>query len=94
MTVFPTRLALAFSLVATGAFAQADEINPAKLIQGKLKATLTPQEVVDLGQDPTAFGVALREIRVRDTRIKQSWKRMPLGGCLGELEVDDWNYLT
>lgn len=41
------------------------------MIQGKLKATLTPQEVVDLGQDPTAFGVALREIRVRDTRIKQ-----------------------
>lgn len=86
MSIHPTRLALALTLIATSAFAQADEVNPAKLIQGKPKATLTPQEVVDLGQDPTPFGVQLKNISVKDTRIKKDALSPALASRLAPLK--------
>ena len=48
--------------------AETPEINTAELRFGTPKASLTPQEVIDLGQDPTPFGVELQNITVENKR--------------------------
>lgn len=70
MSTKSVQIAAIASLLVAPAVAQNApvEINQAELLQGAPKATLTPLEVVDLGQDPTPFGVNVRSLAVRDTR--------------------------
>lgn len=62
--------AMVLSVLAVQTHAQAVETNPAKLVLGAPKASLSPLEVLDINDDPTPFGVDLSGIIVQDKRLK------------------------
>jgi hemolysin activation/secretion protein len=83
---------VAASLIANPVFAETPEINKAKIKLGAPKASLTPSDVIDLGQDPTPFGVSLQKVRVENSRTDNAISNPALQARIAPLIGQDLSF--